>query len=197
MSHGYALSRCRCWLRCLLSQLSVGTPLLLLGLVAARPAFADKALIHVFINQRQESGRPWHGIGDPILGHFILKSPNEAPGAVLCVVSQDGQSYCIREQHGRLESPCPQSYDCDFRHVELPGDEIFGIVVLDPALVFVHLVDAVVITRTPMGDEDPKVRRMDAILRNIAARRAPPIFTEVQRRSRPFPVTSLSDCDDR
>src|ERR1019366_359258 len=60
MSHGYALSRCRCWLRCLLSQLSVGTPLLLLGLVAARPAFADKALIHVFINQRQESGRPWH-----------------------------------------------------------------------------------------------------------------------------------------
>jgi hypothetical protein len=120
---------------------------------------------------------------------------NEAPGAVLCVVTKDANYSCDRAVGDRLQSPCPQSYDCDFRHVGLPSDDVFGFVIVDPALIYRHLVDAVVVTRKRMDDEDAAVQQMDSVLRDVAAKIAKPTRGEAQRRSRPFPVMALDDCD--
>ena len=134
-------------------------------LAAAASARAETALVHVFVNQTQESGQRWAGCPDLIIGLAILKCGNEAPSAVLCVFDASGQRSCLEpnRQTEALRSPCPKSFDCDFRHVALPVGLVFGVLVVSPSLLDTKLVDAVVFTRGPTDEDDQRVLRMDRI----------------------------------
>lgn len=93
-----------------------------------------------------------------------------------------------------LLSPCPSSYDCEFFAIDLPGDEVFGLMFIDPAMVFTNLVDGVIITRVPIKRGDARIKRMDEVLRRAAATLAPPGPWEAKRRLRAFSVRGIEDC---
>lgn len=94
----------------------------------------------------------------------------------------------------RLQSPCPTSFDCEFYDIALPPDEVFGLLFIDPAMVFTNLIDGVVITRAPIRRGDARLKRMDEALRRAAATLAPPGPWEAKRRLRAFPVRGIEDC---
>lgn len=93
-----------------------------------------------------------------------------------------------------LLSPCPSSYDCEFFDIELPRDEVFGLVFIDPAMVFTNLVDGVIITRVPITRGDARIKRIDEILRRAATTLAPPGPWEAKRRLRAFSIRGIEDC---
>ena len=93
-----------------------------------------------------------------------------------------------------LLSPCPSSYDCEFFDVDLPHDDVFGLVFIDPAMVFTNLIDGVIITRVPIKRGDARIKRMDDVLRRAATTLAPPGPWEAKRRLRAFPVRGIEDC---
>lgn len=197
------------------------TAVLAAGALGAHAVSAD---FHVYINDRKESGHPWHGPGDIFVmkGKVATHLP-DAPSAVLCIVRKDGSTTCPGRRSGsgvdkaseqrkegsgppasaprgleawvnRPPSPCPSSRDCDFKAIALPPDEIFGVVVIDPAMVFINLVDAVVVTRKLLSEKEPEVVAFDGRLREALAKLAPPGPFESKRRLRQFPVRTLDEC---
>lgn len=191
-----------------------------------RAALGHKqASFQVIINPRKDSGHPWHGPGDLfVLGGKMVTHLPEAPGAVLCIVTQDGKASCPGQREdtsinvvppstpdkpksaipGRDKlpglkskkpvSPCPSAYDCEFDDITLPDDEVFGVVVIDPALAFINLVDAVIVTRRPMTKKTPEVLAFDPQLRDAVNALAPPGPFEAKRRQRQFQVRTLDEC---
>lgn len=94
----------------------------------------------------------------------------------------------------RLQSPCPSSYECEFYDIALPPDEVFGLIFIDPAMLFINLVDGVIITRTSIKRSDARLVQMDGALRRAAAKLAPPGPWEAKRRLRAFSVRGIEDC---
>jgi hypothetical protein len=92
------------------------------------------------------------------------------------------------------QSPCPSAYNCEFDEIKLPDEDMFGLVVIDPAMTVINLVDAVVVTRTRRTKKDPEVRAFDEQLREAVNKLAPPGPFEVKRRLRQFEVRTLNEC---
>lgn len=108
----------------------------------------------------------------------------------------DGVSKMAKRFGNKLQSPCPSAYDCSFEEIALPSDPIFGLVVVDQAMVFVNLVDAVIVTRRPMTQKDEEVIEFDKRLREAVKTLAPPGPFEAKRRLRKFQVRTLNECPD-
>lgn len=196
---------------------------------------AKQAGFYVQINPRKDSGHPWHGPGDLfVLGGKMVTHLPEAPGAVLCLVSQDGSSACpgqrgeaaaapapapapapspdtapassggkgkppVLARFSKLvgkkpASPCPSAYNCEFEDIALPADEVFGVVVIDPAMALINLVDAVIVTRQMRTKKDADVAVFDEKLREAVNKLAPPGPFEAKRRLRKFEVRTLDEC---
>lgn len=108
----------------------------------------------------------------------------------------DGIARVAKRFANKLQSPCPSAYDCSYDDIALPPDPIFGVVVLDQAMVFVNLVDAVIVTRRPMTQKDAEVVEFDQRLREALKVVAPPGPFESKRRLRKFQVRTLDECPD-
>jgi hypothetical protein len=172
----------------------------LLCLFAFGDTRAETADISIHIQERQASGLPWRGPAIPNLMYGALifgQLHSTAPSAILCIVRQTPGLYCQKAVQGDLKSPCPLSFDCSFEDVQLPADEVFGLMFLNQGMMNRGLVDAVLLTRSHLTRHDPAVAAMDQIVRDAAARLAPPNTTEVSRRSRRWSIMELRECESR
>jgi hypothetical protein len=187
---------------------------------------AKQADFYVQVNQRKDSGHPWHGPGDLfVLGGKMVTHLPEAPGAVLCIVLPDGTASCPGQRGEtavapkpapepasapaprkgpppglskfmakKPASPCPSAYSCEFENIALPSDDMFGVVVIDPAMALINLVDAVIVTRSYRTKKDADVVAFDEKLRAAVNQLAPPGPFESKRRLRKFEVRTLNEC---
>lgn len=159
-----------------------------------------------------------------VLGGKMVTHLPEAPGAVLCIVLPDGAASCPGQRDNaaaavtapepasspasgkgtrpglskfmakKLASPCPSAYSCEFESIALPADDLFGVVIIDPAMALINLVDAVIVTRTYRTKKDADVVAFDNKLRVAVNQLAPPGPFEAKRRQRKFEVRTLNEC---
>ena len=130
--------------------------------------------------------------------HFQKNIDPGATSPVMCLLALNGTLSCLGRKAGdQIRSLCAESFDCTW-DVKIPKDQPFALIFISESWLLMdkELVDVAIFSPEPLGPQDPRRKKLDALARQEAATLAPPsaFSQEAERRERPWQVFLLGDC---